>query len=340
VIGSPAPKVGLLLAGEGMPLADLVDVGVAAEDAGFDSVWHVEIQREPIVPLAAIAARTSRIRLGTGVAIWARSPILASLVAANLDELSGGRFLYGLGTGPPDWNRRFHGMGYERPVLRIREYVDVMRGAWKAAHDGSTFDYDGELYRVEGYRRSLRHPRERIPIVLAAVQQRMCELVGEVADGVLFNVLSTPRYVREYALPHMERGAARAGRSVREVERAAAITAAVDADRQQARRWARHHIAFYSVIPYFDVMFRLHAFQREATAIRDAAGRGDQAGMIAAVSEAMVDTFAIAGTPDQCREQLSAWGDLDVAVLFPPTFQLSDEEIVTNHSALLEAFAA
>ena len=338
--GSPAPRVGLLLAGEGMPLADLVDLGVAAEDAGFDSVWHVEIQREPIVPLTAIAARTTRIRLGTGVAIWARSPVLAALVAANLDELSGGRFLYGLGTGPPEWNRRFHGMGYERPVLRIREYVDVMRGAWKAAHDGSSFDYDGELYRVEGYRRSLRQARERIPIVLAAVQQRMCELVGEVADGVLFNVLSTPRYVREYALPHMERGAARAGRSVRDVERAAAITAAVDADRQQARRWARHHIAFYSVIPYFDVMFRLHGFEREATAIRDAAGCGDAAGMIAAVSEEMVDTFAIAGTPDQCREQLSAWGDLDVAVLFPPTFQLSDEEIVTNHRALLETFAA
>jgi probable F420-dependent oxidoreductase len=323
-----------------MPLADLVDLGVAAEDAGFDSVWHVEIQREPIVPLAAIAARTTRIRLGTGVAIWARSPVLASLVAANLDELSGGRFLYGLGTGPPEWNRRFHGMGYERPALRIREYVDVMRGAWKAAQDGSTFDYDGELFRVEGYQRSLRQVRERIPIVLAAVQERMCELAGEIADGVLFNVLSTPRYVLEYALPYMERGAARAGRSVGDVERAAAITAAVDEDRQQARRWASHQIAFYSVIPYFDVMFRLHGFEREAAAIRDAAGRGDAVGMIAAVSEEMVDTFAIAGTPDQCREQLSAWGVLDVAVLFPPTFQLSDDEIVANHRALLETFAA
>ena len=337
---SSAPKVGLLLAGEGMPLADLVDLGVAAEDAGFDSVWHVEIQREPIVPLTAIAARTTRIRLGTGVVIWARSPILASLVAANLDELSGGRFAYGLGTGPPEWNRRFHGMGYERPALRIREYVDVMRGAWKAAHDGSTFDYDGQLYRVEGYQRSLRQARERIPIVLAAVQERMCELAGEIADGVLFNVLSTPRYVLELAGPWMERGAARAGRDVGDVERAAAITAAVDADGEQARRWASHQIAFYSVIPYFDVMFRLHGFEQEAAAIRDAAGRGDPAGMIAAVSEEMVDTFAIAGTPDQCREQLGAWAVLDVAVLFPPTFQLSDEEIVANHTALIETFAA
>jgi probable F420-dependent oxidoreductase len=333
------PKVGILLAGEGMQLADLVNLGVAAEDAGLDSVWHVEIQREPVVPLTAIAARTKRIRLGTGVAIWARSPILASLVAANLDELSGGRFLYGLGTGPPDWNRRFHGMSYERPVRRIREYVEVMRGAWKAAFDGSTFDYDGELYAVEGYQRSLRSERESVPIFLAAVQSGMCALAGELADGVLFNVLSTPRYVREYALPHIERGAARVGRNAREVERAAAITAAVSDDRAQARRWARHHIAFYSVIPYFDVMFELHGFQREAAAIRAAAAAGDPAAMIESVSDEMIDTFALAGTPDDVRAQLGRWDDLDVAVLFPPTFQLEADEIVANHRALVAAFA-
>jgi probable F420-dependent oxidoreductase len=301
-----APKVGILFSGEGMSLSDVIELGVSVEDAGLDSAWHVEIQREPFVPLAAIAARTKRIRLGTGVVIWARSPVLASLVAANLDELSGGRFLYGLGTGPPDWNRRFHGMSYERPVQRIREYVDVMRGAWRAAYEGSTFDYDGEIYRVEGYQRSLRQERERVPIVLAAVQRRMCELVGEIADGVLFNVLSTPRYVREFALPHVERGAARVGRTAASVERATAITAAVNTDASEARRWARHHIAFYSVIPYFDVMFELHGFQPEAAAIREAAARGDPAEMIAAVSDEMIDTFAIAGTPDDCRRQLEA----------------------------------
>jgi alkanesulfonate monooxygenase SsuD/methylene tetrahydromethanopterin reductase-like flavin-dependent oxidoreductase (luciferase family) len=94
------------------------------------------------------------------------------------------------------------------------------------------------------------------------------------------------------------------------------------------------------VIPYFDVMFELHGFQREAAAIRDAAAQGDPGGMIEAVSEEMIDTFAIAGTPDQCRRQLEAWDDLDLAVLFPPTFQLEPEEILSNHRALLEVFAA
>ena len=100
-----------------------------------------------------------------------------------------------------------------------------MRGAWRAAYDGSAFDYDGELYSVEGYERTLRQQRERVPIFLAAVQSGMCALAGEIADGVLFNVLSTPRYVREYALPHIERGAARAGRTAGDVERGSAIAA-------------------------------------------------------------------------------------------------------------------
>jgi len=141
-------------------------------------------------------------------------------------------------------------------------------------------------------------------------------------------------------LPHVERGAARAGRSAQEVERAAAITAAVADDPAEARRWARHHIAFYSVIPYFDVMFELHGFQAEAAAIRAAAARGDPAGMIAAVSEEMIDTFAIAGTPDDCRRRLDAWSDLELAVLFPPTFQLEPDEIAANHRGLIETFAA
>jgi alkanesulfonate monooxygenase SsuD/methylene tetrahydromethanopterin reductase-like flavin-dependent oxidoreductase (luciferase family) len=94
------------------------------------------------------------------------------------------------------------------------------------------------------------------------------------------------------------------------------------------------------VIRYFDVMFELHGFQREAAAIRAAAAAGDPDGMIEAVSEEMIDTFAIAGTPDRCRRQLEAWGDLDLAVLFPPTFQLEPDEIMANHRALLETFAA
>ena len=330
-------RIGLLLA-EGLPFDETVAVGVAAEDAGFASVWHVEIQREPFVPLAAIAARTSRIRVGSGVAIWARSPVLAALTAANLDELSNGRFVYGLGTGPPDWNRRFHGMGYERPVRRIREYVDIVRGVW-TAHDGASFDYEGELYRVEGFSRAIGQRRERIPVFLAGVRKGMLELAGEVADGVLCNVFTTGPYLEQFALPHLERGLARGGRSRSSLEVAGVVTAAVNSDRATARRWARHHLAFYGVIPYFDTMFTIHGFEREAAAIRAAAATGYTAGMIAAVSEEMIDVFSIAGTPDEARARLAGWSALDQPVLFPPAFALGADEIAANQRALIETFA-
>ena len=99
--GSRIPRVGVVLSGEGMPIEELVAYGAGLEDAGFDSVWHEEIFRDPFVPLAAIAARTSRLKLGTSVSTWVRTPVASALIAANLDELSNGRYVHGVGTGPP-----------------------------------------------------------------------------------------------------------------------------------------------------------------------------------------------------------------------------------------------
>jgi probable F420-dependent oxidoreductase len=333
-----APPVGLLLSGDGMSLEDVVGLGVRAEDAGFESVWHVQIQREPFVPLTAIAARTRRIRIGTGVATWANHPVLAALMSASLSELSGGRLVLGLGTGPKDWNERFFGMTYDHPVERMREYIEALRGVWRA-HSGASFDYEGSCYTVRGYRRTVAQPHERIPVYLGTVQERMIRLAGKIADGVLFNVFTTPRYVAEYAFPILAASARRAGRSPQQLELAAVVTTAVDDDGAQARDWARRHLAFYSVIPYFDVMFRLHGFEREAAAVRSAAEHDDVSGMIGAVTDEMVETFAIAGTKDHCRARLAAFDNLQLVVLFGPTFQLGPDEIAANHQAMLECFA-
>ena len=150
----------------------------------------------------------------------------------------------------------------------------------------------------------------------------MIALAGGVADGVLFNVFTTPRYVTEYAQPILAEAAAAAGRSLADVEIGAVVTTAVSEDGAQAREWARRHLAFYAVIPYFDVMFRLHGFEAEAAAARAAAERDDVPGMLAAVTDAMVEAFAIAGTPDHCRARLATFTNMQFLALFPPSFQL------------------
>ena len=148
------------------------------------------------------------------------------------------------------------------------------------------------------------------------------------------------RYVAEYAVPILTDAAEKAGRSVEEIELAAVVTTAVHEDGAQARDWARRHLAFYAVIPYFDVMFQLHGFEQEAAAVRAAAGRDDLNGMLAAVTDEMVDTFAIAGTPDQCRAKLASFDNVRLVVLFSPSFQLGPDEIAANYEAILSCFAS
>lgn len=332
-------RVGLGFTGESLTIGQVIDFGVAAEAAGLDSVWHVENQREPWVPLSVIASRTSRIRIGTGLALWARSPQLAELAAVNLDELSGGRFLFGIGTAPKDWNENWHGISYDNPVQRMREYVEIIRLMW-TAHSGATISYDGKKFTIRDYQRAMKPYRERIPIYLGAVQRHMCALCGELADGVLLNVLTTPRYVRERALGWIGEGLRRSGRSRSELELGTVVMAAVSDDAAQARQWARHQIAYYAVIPYFDVILDLHGFERETAAVRAAAGRGDVDAMIAAVTDEMVEVLAVAGTPDRCRARLREFADegLGLAVAYPPAFRLGSDEIAANLDAMLAAF--
>lgn len=322
-----------------MPLHDLVDYGVGLEAAGFDGVWHEEIFRDPFVPLAAIAARTSRLRVGTAVSNWTRTPVSSALIAANLDQLSDGRYVHGVGTGPPVWNEQYHGMAYHAPVPRMREYVGAMRTAWRA-HSGRMLDYAGVHQRLDRYYRPMVQERDEIPLFLAAVQRNMLRLAGAVADGVIFNILTTPAYYRQYAFPHLEAGATRAGRNPQDIHRAALVCVAVDSDEAQARQWARHQVAFFAQIPYFEVIMGPHGLWEPAAVIREAAARDDTAGMVAAVTDEMVDTLTIAGTPDQCRDRLEQWHDLDTALLIAPAFDLTPEEIAANYRAIAAAFGS
>jgi probable F420-dependent oxidoreductase len=333
-----AIKVGLEMNGEGISIQDVIGFGVQAEAAGFDSVWHIENQRDPFVPLSVIGARTERIRVGTALAIWARSPVLTELVAANLDELTAGRFVLGLGTAPREWNENWHGISYERPAERMREYVEIVRRMW-TAHSGRSISYEGTRFNVVDYRRAMRPLRERVPIYLGAVRENMVQLAGAVGDGVLFNLLTTPRYLREYALGYLAKGAASAGRTTDDLEIGTLIVTSVSGDRSEARQRARHQLAYYAQIPYFDAMLDLHGFQRETRALRAAAARGDDGAMIAAVTDEMVDAFALAGTPHECRLKLAQFdGLVGLALLMSPAFRLEGDEIRENHRMILEAF--
>lgn len=334
------PRFDLQLNGEQVPMSALASYAGAAEQAGFGGVWTGEAFRDALVAAATVTVATSALTVGTNLAQWTRTPATLERAAGDLAELSGGRFVLGLGPMPRDWNERWHGIRWDRPVARMREYVHTVRTLW-----GAGIDYpvtvSGEYFQVEGYARLTGPLTVPIPIHLGATGAAMARLAGEVADGVHFNALLSPDYLQARLLPALAEGARVAGRVPEDVTRAALVITAVDTDRAQARRRARHQIAFYlGVTTYFRDLVEHHDLAREAARVAAAFADGDVAGAIAGVTPAMVDEFAVAGTPDEARARIGRFGGVvDTVILYPPAFGLSAAEVAAGHKGILRAFA-
>lgn len=337
--GDGVVRHALLINGEGITIQDAVAAAVAAERAGFDTVWHAEDRCEPWVPLAAIAMATSRVRLGSAVAIIARPPMFMEQAAASIDELSGGRALLGLGTGPRERTEHWHGLDPTRPALRTREYVAAVREMW-TAHSGRTVSYEGKLIRIRDYERARAPLRERVPIFMSGSGPMMLEAGGELGDAIMFDVLTTPLLLPELK-QLVEVGLQRSGRAWENIERGCVVTVAVNEDRSVAFDLARHQLAYYLQFPQLDELVEQHGLADDAAAMRRARDLGDEPGMIAAVTDGMVEAFTLSGTPDEVRERLGEWTSfIDMPMLFSPSWRLSREQILDNQLAIIKAFSA
>ena len=193
---------------------------VEAERLGVDSLWSAEAWgHDAATPLAFMAARTSRIRLGTGIMqAGTRTPALIAMTAMSLAAMSGGRFMLGLGVSGPQVIEGWHGIRFERPVQRLRETVEIVRRAAR----GERLAYKGKIYELplpggEGKAlRSAARPQPEIPIYLATLSPRSLEMTGEIADGWL-GTSFMPEHARVF-FDHLEAGAARAGRSLAQLD--------------------------------------------------------------------------------------------------------------------------
>ena len=302
-------------------LDDLVAAARLCEDAGFESVWTTEFyDRSATISLAAMAMATERIELGTAIAYaFGRTPLVLAAEARDLDSLSGGRLLLGLGTGTQRMQRDWHGLDGEHPASRMEELVPLLRRLWHL-HEGP-IEHDGRFYRLHVRPTVPVAPplRTDIPVYMAGVNARMVQAAGTVADGLVGHPLFTPEYVREVVRPALQRGAELAGRD-RAVPIAGYINCAVSADGDAARRDAAALIAFNSTVKTYGAIHQLHGFMDEVEAIRAAWKAGDWAGMVGAVTPEMIETIALAGTPDEVRAQwVERWeGVYERPLLWPP----------------------
>jgi 5,10-methylenetetrahydromethanopterin reductase len=292
------------------PLRDGMRYVQHAEAAGFEAVWQAEsrLVREATVPLAAFGAVTERIKLGSGVvSMWVRNPAFLAATFSTLDDLAPGRVVLGLGAWWDPLARKV-GVSRDRPLRAMREIVTAVRGLLA----GETVTFDGEFVHLDGveldYVHQERRPK-RVPIVIGATGMQMMELAGEIGDGALLNYLVSPAYDTD-ALAALARGAAKAGRSVDDVDRPQLVVCSLSDDRRAALDGARllvtqylgqqPHIMKASGVPaeLLEDIGRVLTWPATHEQVEAAAKL---------VPDDVVQLITASGTADECREKVAEY---------------------------------
>ena len=308
-------KIGVAFSG-GLAAREVVECAQRAEALGYDSVWVAEGHGgDQFAILAACAVRTRRIRLGTAISsVFVRTAPTIAMAAASVDDLSGGRFVLGLGSSHRVQVGPEHGVEYARPLARVSDTVAVVRSLLR---DGEV-SYEGETVRIERFNLWFRPHRPDVPIYLSALFPKMTERCGAIADGVILtrSTLATAGVVRE----RLAAGAARAGRDAAAIEVASLLPASVDSDRAAAFDAARPGLGFYAgFFPRYNRLIAQSGFPTEAAAIARAWAAGDPAAATRAVTDEMIAATGVAGTAEDCRRRLAAYREsgLDLPIISP-----------------------
>ncbi|MFD4972930.1 LLM class flavin-dependent oxidoreductase [Streptomyces sp. NPDC058424] len=324
-------------------LKETQEITRRAEAAGFDAAWSGEfLHRSAIVSVAAMAATTTRIGVGTAIAYAVgRSPLVLANDARFLDEMSDGRLTLGLGTGTRRMMQGWHGVkDPDGPATRMEELIPLLRQLWRL-HEGPV-KHEGRFYSVDITPTADIQPplRPAIPIYTAGVNARMIEVAGRVSDGLICHPTITDRYLNDIARPAITRGAEKADRSAEDIKLKGVIICSIADDTATARREAAAQIAFYVAPKAYGPVMEASGFGAEATAIQAAFRAGDHQGMVDAVSDRMLEQMAVAGTVDEVRDALPALEKrYDHAALYSPSFTLAPERVAENTEAITETFA-
>ncbi len=306
-----------------------------AEDLGYTDIFSSEVgSADAFTPLAALCPVTSRVRLGTAlVQVFTRPPALLAMSAASLHALSGGRFVLGIGTSTPHIVERWMGRTFDRPVDRVREYVEALRRILA----GERVTFGGTTVRVDGFR--LAEPVGGLPIHLGALGPRMCRLAGAVADGVQF-ALMTPEGVRS-ALDEVRAGARAAGRDPDGLDVVLRLPVAVGEPVEAARLVARRLLTGYAGVPTYAAALVRQGFGEAVAPAVEAWRAGDRAKAFAVFPDDLIDRFFLTGTPDACRARLRRYQEAGVrtVVLMHVSVAGNPEERAASIATQLEALA-
>ena len=279
---------------------DFAEQARRVEAAGYDGAWAAEIGHDPLLMLAGAATATTRVSLGTGIVVaFGRSPMITAMVANDVQSLSRGRLLLGLGSQIKPHIEKRYSMPWSHPAPRMREYILAMRAIWATWNDAQPLNFRGEFYRhtlMTPFFSPRPHSYGAPKVFLAAVGELMTEVAGEVADGLLVHGFTTERYLREVTTPALARGLATAGRDPATFQvsySGLVVTGRSDEEMDAARDAVKSQIAFYGSTPAYRGVLELHGWGDLQTELNALSRVGDWATMATLIDDEVLETFAV-----------------------------------------------
>jgi probable F420-dependent oxidoreductase len=297
------------------------------EKAGYSGGWTAETSHDPFLPLVPAAEQTSALELGTSIAVaFARNPMTLANTAWDLQMASQGRFILGLGSQiKPHITKRFS-MEWSHPAPRMREMILAIRAIWDTWQTGTKLEFRGDFYTHTlmtpffspdpGDLGDFGLPK----IYLAGVGELMTEVAGEVCDGFLCHGFTTEKYLREVTLPALERGRAKAGKTMDGFDimgPSFVVTGANDQEMEQAAAGTRQQIAFYGSTPAYKGVLDAHGWGGLQEELNALSKQGEWVKMGTLIDDEVLNTFAVVGAPEQIAPELGRrYGDVINRVSF------------------------
>lgn len=315
---------------------DARELGQELESSGFDGLYTFEGPHDPFLPLAMAASHTERVELITAIAVaFSRNPMTLANLGYDMQLLSGGRFILGLGTQiRPHIEKRFS-MTWSKPASRMREMVQAIRAIWDAWEGNSKLDFRGEFYTHTLMNPNFNpgpHPCGLPKIYVAGFGEKMVQVCGEVGDGFLVHPLNTRKFLLDYSLPALQRGLDLAGRSRDDYDVSVqCLTAIGETEEQleQAKTMVRHMIGFYGSTPAYRPALDAEGLGELQPRLNTLSKEGDWVGMAELVTDEVLETIAITGTPDDvARKLVERYGD--IAQRISPVGYTTDKEVAKS----------
>jgi 5,10-methylenetetrahydromethanopterin reductase len=301
-------KTGMMLGFEDS-IRTMTTIASEAESAGIDALYTVDAGRSATVTAAAVINVTERAKVGTYIVnAYAREPWMTGIEARDLNEISHGRFVLGVGTGNLHFNDLYMGLDSSRPLAKMRDFMQIVK-AVVSGRARQPVRHQGKSHKIR-WRASWEPASNDVPVLLSASGPKMVKLAGEVSDGVGIGIMSSVEFVRDIVRPNACEGAMQAERDPETLQFPVAATVSINADEEMARNASRAAICkLYHPIPhpYYDSQLRQLGYSTFADQATKLMPEGRLAEAMALVPDEVIDTMTITGTLDQCLSRINEY---------------------------------